>query len=250
MLKTIVVDDEHAGRETLQLLLEKHHPEVTVVAAVDSAAKGKEAILRESPDLVFLDIQMPGGSGFDLLTSLEEIDFEVIFVSAHSQHALRAFNFAALHYIRKPINTKELRVAIERAKQSKQKDLELRNLQYQTLKENFKDNQSQQTKIALPTLEGFSFVMLSEIVRIKGDDAYSEVFFSNGEMMVVSRKIAQMERLLTPYRFYRIHKSHMINLNHLVRYLRGRGGEVEMSDGTFIDVARRRKAEFIDLILK
>ena len=250
MLKAIIVDDEKAGRETLGLLLEKHHPGIEVVATADSARTGREAILEHHPDLVFLDIQMPGGSGFDLLKSIEVVDFEVIFVSAHSQHALRAFQFAALHYIRKPIKVQELRDAILRAESIKQRDDQLKKLQFSTLHENFANSQTQDMKIALPTLEGFSFVMLKDIVRIKGSESYSDVFFADGKKLVVSRKIVQLERLLTGHRFFRIHRSHLINLDHLVRYIRGRGGEVEMSDGEFLDVSRRKKAEFLEAILK
>ena len=248
MLRVVIIDDELSGRETLEILIQKHLPEVVLAGIADSATSGKELIEAENPDLVFLDIQMPGGSGFDLLNAMDDYDFDVIFVTAYNQHALKAFQFAALDYLLKPIKVKSLIQTVQRASEKKQQDSELKRLKHLVLQSNFQHQFSQENKIAFPTLEGFVFVPVGSIVRCKGSDSYSEVYFEDGKMLLVSRKLVKLEELLKEYRFFRVHKSHLINLNHLVKYSKGRGGEVEMTDGSFIEVSRRKKAEFLRII--
>lgn len=248
MITAILIDDEASGRETLEILLKRYIPEVLVAGIADSATSGKALIEQLRPDLVFLDIQMPGGSGFDLLASLPAIDFELVFVTAYNEFAQRAFQFAALDYIQKPINVERLKEAVKRASAKLARDTELKQLQYQVLRRNFQMPQSQDNKIALPTQNGYSFVSIKQIVRCKGSDTYTEVYFQDGSKETVTRKLLHFEEILKDYRFFRIHKSHLINLNHLVRYTKGRGGEVEMADGAFIEVARRKKAEFLKVV--
>ncbi len=243
MHRAIIVDDESKARTTLRNLLEQHcSSRVTVIGEADCVKKGLEVIDTLKPDLVFLDIQMPDGTGFDLLKQLPEINFKIIFASAYDKFAIQAFKFSALDYLLKPIEAENLIEACAKLDQTDRfKEL---NKKLQVLL----SNKNSFEKIALPALDGIIFVKISEIVRCESDDNYTSVFLRNGEKIVVSRTLKEYDEMLTPFNFFRIHKSHLINLGYLKRYKKGEGGFVIMEDGAELEVSRRRKEDFMNAI--
>lgn len=245
MTKTAIIDDELSGRRNLRLLIEKHLPELEIVGDADAVSTGKLLIEKHAPELVFLDVELTDGNGFDLLNSLNQVDFELIFVTAYSNYAIKAFQFAALDYILKPIKIDRLISAVERVLKMRGQLQRFQPEQYQIAGQNFNQPLNQENRIALPTLEGFQFVQVKTIVHCRAKESYCEVHFDSGTSLLVSRKLAVLEEMLVPYRFCRIHKSHLINLNHLISYTRGKGGEVHLSNGAILEVARRKKEEFL-----
>jgi len=247
-LNAVVIDDEVGGRETLAALLVEIESIVEVVGTANGVATGRTLIEEKEPDLVFLDIEMNDGTGFDLLNYWEKLPFEVVFVTAYNEYALKAFEVAALDYLLKPVNIEKLKRAVSRAESKIDSDDDSLQEKIQVFQENYAKPHSQENKLALPTLNGYSFVPIKDIIFCKADDAYTELYLTNKRKEVVSMKLIRIEEMLAGYRFSRIHRSYFINLNHVVRYLKGRGGEVEMSDGSNIDVARRKKEEFLKAI--
>ena len=244
MLKAIIIDDEESARETLEGLIKKFIGEVDIVAQVESVDAGVQAIKKYLPDVVFLDIQMPLGSGFELFDKLPEIDFEVIFTTAHDQYAIKAIKFSALDYLLKPINPTELREAVEKVRQRKEKGTSPKNMD--VFVENIKDLSSQFNRIVLPASEGLIVVTVKEIVRCEGEKNYTTFYLLDGKKIVISKTLKEYENLLADFNFFRIFQSHLINLGYIKKYLKGRGGEVEMADGTVLPVSREKKKELLD----
>ena len=249
MIKAIVVDDEKNSRENLVKLLNNFVKDVNVVAEADSAQSGAEKIKELLPDVVFLDIEMPHGSDFDLLKSFEKIDFEVIFVTAYNHYAIKAIKFSALDYLLKPVDIQELALTIERVKQ---KNKIKNNDQINILIKNLESGSDKQlSKIVLPTLDGFEIADISEVIRCEGQGNYTNIYLTSKELPVlVSKTLKDYDNLLSGFYFFRIHQSHLVNLKHIRKYIRGRGGEVVMKDGTTLDVARSKKDSFIKLFNK
>ena len=185
-MKAIIIDDEELSRKTLYQLLENYCPEVQVLAEAESADSGYDLIVNKEPDIVFLDIEMPYGSGFDLLKRFDNLNFEVIFVTAYDQYALKAIKSCALDYILKPININELKEAVEKALQNK--DTKSDSIKLNTLLQNLSNTNAANARIALPTNEGFEFLKVSEITRCEADGRYTFVFLSNGTKILVAKK--------------------------------------------------------------
>jgi len=245
-MKAIIVDDEPDARDALRMALERYCPEVKIVAMSESPVDGLEQIRMHHPELIFLDIQMPGMSGFDMLTKLEESDVNVIFVTAHDKYALKAIRFSALDYLLKPVDAEELQNAVQKAMQ-KQNRGEY-NLKMKSFLENIRSQQEQLGKLSVPTLEGFLFIEINEIVNCRADDNYTEISLITKEKILVSKTLKDVEEMLAGNTFFRIHQSHLINLKFLQRYVKGDGGYVVMKDGTSLDVSRRKKEEFLRVI--
>jgi len=245
MIKAIIIDDEENSRETLNLKIQKHCKEVEVLATCASAEEGIETIKKLSPELVFLDVEMPRMSGFDMLEDLEQVNFDIIFTTAYNQHAIRAIKFSALDYLLKPINKDELQNAVKRALQ-KQKH-HTGDEQIKSLAENSKAKNGVE-KIALPTADGLIFVELKNIVRLESDVNYTKFFLANKENILVSKTLGDFEELLSENNFFRPHKSHIVNLKYVKRYIKGEGGIIVLEDNTNIFVSRRKKDEFLERI--
>lgn len=239
MFRAVIVDDEQGARDTLASLLSSHCPDISVVALADCVKKGVEAIIRHQPDVVFLDVQMPDGTGFDLLEQLPEIRFKIIFASAYDRFAIQAFKFSAIDYLLKPVEAQGLTEACSRLKE------EDRYSEISKKLEVLLQNRHSFEKIALPTMDGITFVKIRDIIRCESDNNYTNIFINNGKKMVVSRTLKEYEDMLTPFNFFRIHKSHLINLSYLQKYRKGEGGFVIMEDGAELEVSRRRKEEFL-----
>ncbi|HTR29761.1 MAG TPA: LytTR family DNA-binding domain-containing protein [Puia sp.] len=248
MIRTLLVDDEPDSILVLRALLEINCPDVAVIGEADGVQAAIPLITKESPDLLLLDISMTDGSAFDLLSALGEFDFQVIFISAYDTHALEAFKYSAVDYLLKPVDGGQLKNAVNRAiKRSGGKGLEER---LKVLLGNLGALQVSQQKIAVPTISGLTFVFLKDILRIESSGSYANIILADGKQVMTVRSIREYEELLPGSIFYRVHNSHIVNLNRVQSYQKGRGGYVIMEDDSSIEVAIRRKEEFLRKLLK
>lgn len=248
MIRTILVDDERDSIRVLQKLLEKYCPQVEVVGTAGGVETALEVIQAERPDLLFLDIEMTHGNAFDLLNQLRAMTFQVIFVTAFDNHAIRAFKYSAVDYLLKPVDIDELVAAVERVQQrSKEKDVVQK---MQVFLDNMGTLNLGQQKMAVPTVEGLIFINLKEVVRLEAKSSYTQILMENGEAVMATRSIRDYEDILPETSFCRIHNSHIINLFKIAKYHKGRGGYVILEDGSTIEVASRRRQEFLRRLLK
>lgn len=242
MIKAVIIDDEEHCRETLTLQLEKYCPDVSVVAAFRSATEGLRYLLATPPDLVFLDVEMPQMNGFELLEKLPAIPFGLIFTTGYDRYAIKAIQFSALDYLLKPIDKDDLQKAV--AKYQRQSVSQMAQ-QIEILMEKLGSKKGRQ-KIALPTTHGFDVIPTDTIVRCEADDNYTHVWLKNGKSLFVSRTLKEIEELLVGDTFLRVHQSHLINLDELLRYVRGEGGYVIMSDNASVPVSKSRKEKLLN----
>jgi two-component system LytT family response regulator len=243
-MKAILVDDEPDGIRTLKKLLELNCPEVEIVATCSNVGNAKQKIEEFQPDLVFLDVRMPGKSGLDMLSEITEKNFEVIFVTAHNEYMLQALQFSAVDYLMKPVDEDRLISAVQRVK--KRLNLERNTGQTETLLHNIsKAGSPLEMRLCLPTLKGFSIVKLEEIVYCEAQRSYTIFRLANNKTIMISKPLFDYDRLLADTIFLRIHKSFLINLMHVREYVRGEGGTVLMSNGMEIEVSRRKKELFL-----
>ena len=244
-LKAIIVEDELASRETLAVYLSKYCPDVQLMGMAESVSTGLELINRAKPDIVFLDIEMPRGNAFDLLEQLGDVDFDIVFVTAFSNYAIKAINMSASYYILKPVDIDELVNAVEKIKKSKTEKKQLRPTK--VLLENLKTNEGHH-KIALPLLDGLEVVQVKDIVRCQANDNFTDFHFRDKKKMMICRTLKFYEELLTTSGFLRVHKSHLVNLDHIKKYLKGKGGQLLMDDESVIDVSPQKKEELMSRI--
>jgi two-component system LytT family response regulator len=243
-MKAILVDDEPDGIRTLKKMLELNCPEVEIIATCMDAISAKHRFEELHPDLIFLDIQMPGKSGLDLLTELSERNFEVIFVTAHNEYILQALQFSAVDYLMKPVDEDRLVEAVQRVRKRLTKDKLTENTE--TLLHNIQKAASPlEMRLCLPTLKGFTILKLEEILYCEAQRSYTVFHLINNKTIVISKPLFDYERLLAGTIFYRIHKSFLINLLHIKEYVRGEGGTVVMSNNMEIEVSRRKKEQFL-----
>lgn len=244
-LSTVIVDDEMNARENLHLLIQSFCPELEVVGLAASADEAKILIKQFSPDVVFLDINMPQKNGFDLLEEVENKNFNVVFTTAHSEYALEAFKADAIDYIQKPIDIDDLRKATEKA------------VKYSPLSIDEDDNKANEQitpedemeKISIPTRSGYIFIENKDIVYFKANENYTEIILSTGKKLISSKTIKRYEEKMNDKIFYRTHKSFIINKhNHMVEVSRNGGNLVIMSNGHEIPIARRRVTDFLKVI--
>lgn len=240
MIRTIIIDDEPNNVANLQALLHSHCEEIDIIATAYDAIKGKEFIIKHQPDLIFLDIQMPEQNGFELLASLPNRNFEVIFVTAFDQYGINAVKFAAIDYLLKPINTEELKTAVSKV-------LLKKNHQLQSLKlENLiqlieKNNQKQEHRIALSSAKETRFIVTGQIIRCESANNYTTFYLSTKEEIVVSKPIYEYEEMLADYGFIRCHQSHLINKKHIKSVVKTEGGYILMEDSTSIPISRQKR---------
>lgn len=243
-MKTIIVDDIKKNREILVELLGDYCPQVEIVGQASDVNSAFPLIQEQNPDLVLLDVEMPEGTGFDLLDKFEQVSFEVVFVTAHDRYALKAIKFCALDYILKPVDVKELIQAIHRVSEKLKERNSSSNFSH--LIQNIKNKNILQHKIAVPTQEGFIFVEVDDILRCEADGSYTSIILKNKKSIYATRKIKGFDDLLSDYHFFRVHRSFLVNLNYIEKYHKGEGGYVVMSDGISVDVSRRKKDEFLE----
>lgn len=244
MIKAIIVDDELGARESLSKMLEKNCKQIEIVAKVDSMLSAYEAINKHHPDLVFLDIEMPNGNAFDLLEKFKEIDFHIIFTTAYDHYAIKAIKFSAVDYILKPIDPEELVQAVKRLETTIGQKTSL-NSQFKTLLSNVKPG-NKLKKVGIPDGDGLVFINLSDIIRCDSDGNYTFFILTSGKKIIVSRTLGDYEQMFADDNFFRIHRSHLINLEHVKKYIKGEGGYVVMTDNSQVEVSRRNKNDFLE----
>ncbi len=245
MINAIIIDDEPAARASLALEIKLHCPQILVLAEASSVAEGVEVIQHHpKADLLFLDIQLTDGSGFDLLQQINFENLKIIFTTAYSEYALRAIKFAPLDYLLKPIDAQELQEAVEKATKGQQTEMQQQIRQFMLQMSGGINN----ARISLATADGIHLHYVKNIVRCASDGNYATVHFDDKSKLLVAKTLKDLEALLAPYPFERIHKSHLINLDHLKRYYNRFSGEVEMSDGAILPVAQRKKTQLLELL--
>jgi two-component system LytT family response regulator len=244
-MTAVIVDDESKGRASLKKLCEKYVPDLKIEGLADSVATAKKIIDRADPDLVFLDIRMPVEDGFELLKKYDDVPFDVIFTTAFDQYAIKAFKFSAIDYLLKPISIQELQDAVEKVRKKKEKASKKAegNSNLAMLKENLVSGSFD--KIALPTTEGFSFVKREDIMRCEASGNYTIFFLENKTKYIITKTLKHYEEMLTEYGFFRVHKSHLINLTYVQKFIRGKQGYVQMSDGKNIEVSTRKREDLL-----
>lgn len=245
MIKAIIVDDELGARESLSKMIEKNCKQLEIVAKADSAQAAFEAITNKQPDLVFLDIEMPNGNAFDLLEKFKEINFNIIFTTAYDHYAIKAIKFSAVDYILKPIDPEELVEAVKRFEKKHQGQPNVLDKQFKTLLSNVRP-ENKLKKVGIPDGDGLIFINLSDIVRCESDGNYTFFILTSGKKIIASRTLGEYEQMFTEDNFFRIHRSHLINLQHVKKYIKGEGGYVIMSDDSQVEVSRRNKNEFLE----
>lgn len=242
-IRAIIIEDEEVSRVTLSNYLAKYCPQITLVGMAENIAIGQEAIEKHKPHLVFLDVEMPYGNGFDLLEKLEAIEFELIFVTAFSNYALKALNMSASYYLLKPIDIDELITAVEKVEENlKNKE---RIMSAQILKTNLDTVENQLKRIVLPELEGFEVAQLKDIVYCKANDNLTDFVFADGRKKTICKTLKHFDEVLSDSGFFRIHKSYLINMDHVTGFKRGKGGYAQLSNGDEIEIAVRRKQDFL-----
>lgn len=250
MVTALIVDDEEKNREALAKMVDQFCHDVTIVGKAENVADAKSQIDEKNPQLVFLDVEMPGGDGFTLLEDLEDPHFDVIFTTAHAAYAIKAIKFAALDYLLKPINLNELKTAVEKAIENIESRNGSPNKQFDVLRNNRNKSDFDFQKIALPTLDGIDFYDVNDILRCEADRAYCKFYMTSGEKIVVSKSLKEFEDMLVECNFFRVHKSNMVNLNHINKYVKGKGGYVILSDDSHVDVSVRRKEDLMKVLAK
>jgi two-component system, LytTR family, response regulator len=247
MTNAILIDDELILLSGLQIMLRQLCPQINILTTCTNAADAKIKIKELQPQLLFLDINMPGKSGFDLLNEIDTQNIEIIFITAHNSYALQAFKYSAIDYILKPVDEDELVDAVKKAcKKIEDKkwknglDSFLHNIKMSTA--------PQEMKLCLPSISGFQVIDIKDIVVCIAEGAYTNFILTNNKKVTASRPLLDYEQLLQDNSFIRIHKSNLINVNHVKQYLRGEGGSVILSNGMEIEVSRRKKEHFIEMM--
>lgn len=239
----VIVDDEQDSRETLRRFANKYCPHISILADCENIEQAKSAILKHKPQLVFLDIEMPHGNAFDLLEQWGTIDFEIIFITAFSQYAVQAFALSAAHYLLKPLDIEELEKAVDAVSQQIEEKQKINRAEI--LLQNIEAVHNQNRKLVLPTMEGLEVVRMSEILYCKAEDNFTIFHFTDGRKLMICRNLKFFESALSHFGFCRIHRSHIINLEYIKRYVKGKGGSVIMENGQEILVANTKKSELI-----
>ena len=238
MIKAIIVDDEPNCCKTLSILLNRYCPEVEISGAYHNGMEALQAINTLPPDLVFLDVEMPRMNGFEMLEKLPSINFHLIFTTSYDQYALKAFRFSAIDYLLKPIDRNELQKAVQKIDR---RPILPANEQLQILLQKALHPAGVINKIALPTMEGLQMVFIDTIIYCESDDNYTVLIFKDNKKIVVSRTLKEVEEMLEEHSFMRVHRSYLVNINEIEKYVKGEGGYLVMSDGSNIDVSRSKK---------
>jgi len=244
MIEAIIIDDEqHCISRLEQLLRENFSQTIHLAGSFQTVEEAFTGIKKIQPGLVFLDVQIHDKTGFDLLQQLDQINFEIIFTTAYEKYAVQAFRFSALDYLLKPVDEHELKTAVNKLNQLISKTDTANRLD--VLFHNLKNLQGSSKRICVPVVNGFVFLQVNEIIRCQSEINYTTIFLKDGKHLVVAKTLKEFEAILSEYNFFRVHNSHMINLNFIKSYNKGKGGFVMMSDNSSVEVSTRRKDEFL-----
>lgn len=240
-MRAIQIDDEQHCLDSLRSMIENYLPEVELIAESNTVAQGLQLINLLKPDIVFLDVEMPQSNGFELLDLLEEHQIQVIFITAHDKYALKAIKYCAMDFLVKPVQILDLKSAIKKAYKQKGKNnsIEIYNTNAKQANESLK-------RLVLPSTDGFEIKEIKDIIQLESNDNYTWVYTTEKQKILVCRTLKEFDEMLENAGFVRIHQSHLVNEQHVVRYIKGSGGYVQLSDGTVLEVSRRKKDEFIN----
>jgi two-component system, LytTR family, response regulator len=247
-MRTIIVDDEEKARKTIYNYLSLYCKEVEIVAQADNVEGGYKTILENQPELVLLDINMPDGTGFDLLKKFDKINFKIIFITAYEEYAIKGFKFSALDYLLKPVNPQELIEAVEKAR--KFLDSENFELRYKAFLSNYNNKLNSDKKLVLKTSESIFIIDIKDIVRCEADGGYTTFYLIDGRKILVSKNLKEYEDILTEYNFFRPHHSHLLNIDYMQSFEKRDGGTIIMKDKSTVPVATRRKEDLLSLFDK
>lgn len=247
MIKAIIVDDERRARNILRVLIEKHAPQITEIIEADGGIEGLYLIKEHQPDVVFLDIEMPFMNGFDLLSELSKRNFDIIFTTAYDQYAIKAIRYSALDYLLKPINIQELKNAVQRLIEKKNSTPNKGGL-YQNFLHNLKNIETDIPRLAIATKENTVFFDIKNIMRCEASNNYTFFYLKNGKKFLSSKTLKEYDAILSEYNFFRVHKSHLVNLNY-VHELTSKGVLI-MRDQSTVEVSRRKKQMVLEQLKK
>ena len=246
MIRAVIIDDEHSCIETLAIELNAYCPEVEIIAKCEDPIEGLNVIRQLEPELLFLDIEMPHLNAFDLLESYGDTDFDVIFVTAYDQYAIRAFDFNAADYLLKPVQKTKLIQAVDKI--SRRNDHGLSSETLRAIVESIQNSVSPSPNIALPTIEGYEFVRIDTIVYAEANSNYTNIHLNSGDKLILSRTLKEVESMLTGHHFARIHQSYLVNLGHVRKYIKGAGGYIILHNGQSLNVSRNFKGRLLEMI--
>jgi len=244
-MKALIIEDEQKSREMLSEILKKYYPQIAILGLAKNVAEAVELIEKTKPNLLFLDISMPDGTGFDVLEKTLGHHFDIIFTTATDKHALKAIKYSACDYLLKPIDLDELQDAINRVEKKRADVLpNMENLQF--LIQNLKRTDDNYNKISLPTGNAFEIIQIRDIIRCEADGSYTNFFLVGGKKLMVSASLKHYEDLLPEKDFIRIHHHNLVNMNHVIRFLKEDGGYAIMSDNSKLEISRRKKEAFLE----
>lgn len=246
MINAIIVDDEPYCCDALEILIQRHCPQVQVQEICHSGESALAAIREIKPQLVFLDIEMPLMNGFEMLQRLPSVDFELIFTTSYDQYAIKAIRFSALDYLLKPVDREELQAALQKVQQRLSNPV---SQQLEILLQKLHHPAAPVKRVALPTMEGLQLISLDDIIRCESSSNYTVFFLENKQRLTVSRTLKEVEEMLADHAFIRVHHSYLVNLNAVSRYVKGEGGYLVMTDNSTVDVSRSRKEQLLGKLL-
>ncbi|RFM25837.1 LytR/AlgR family response regulator transcription factor [Deminuibacter soli] len=239
MMKALIVDDEPNSCEVLQTLLEKYHPGIYILPSCNSAHEALIAIRQQTPDVVFLDVEMPHMNGFELLEQLQDVSFNLIFTTSYDKYAIKAIRFSAMDYLLKPIDREELQQAIQKLQRTPAGNN--LNEQLGLLLQKMQQPAASMRKIAMPTFEGLQLIDIAHIIYCASASNYTTLYLKQQQKLTVSRTLKEIEEMLDEYSFTRVHNSYLVNLDEITKYIRGEGGYLVMTDNSHVDVSKSRK---------
>lgn len=243
-LKTVIIDDENDAVDFITTIICEYCPSLEVVGKAHNVLQGIQVINEKKPDLVFLDVEMPNGTGFDLLAQYPDKEFDVIFITAFNHYAIKAIKFSAVDYILKPININEFIEAVTRVVKKRSEKPAQPNENFKVLMENLRS--SFPSRLAIPTSDGMEYLNPKDIIRIEADRSYSWFFLTGERKVLVSKHLKEFQELLSDRYFFRSHNSHLINMKFVKKFIRKEGGYIEMADGSIVPVSRNKKDIFLD----
>ncbi|TAL60049.1 MAG: response regulator transcription factor [Bacteroidetes bacterium] len=247
MIKAVIVEDEKKSAELLAQLIRKNCPDIEILGKAENVKEGIDIVNKLRPELIFLDVMMPDGSGFDVLEKLKDLKFDIIFTTATDKFAVKAIKYSALDYLLKPIDSDELVIAVKKIiERNKSAQVGTNEENLRSLLENVRQNESQFSKITLPTGHAYEIVLIKDIIRCEANDNYTNVYLAGGKKFMVSGTLKHYEDLLPAQDFSRVHHSHLINMNHMVRFVKEDGGYAVMSDASKVEVSRRKREDFLN----
>jgi two-component system LytT family response regulator len=246
MIKALIVDDELDCCETIASLLTSFCPDVEVIGICHNGAEALPAILQKQPDLVFLDVEMPRMNGFEMLEQLPQVNFDIIFTTGYDQYALKAIRFSAIDYLLKPVDREELQKAVQKVLQRTQRTVAK---QVEILMQRLHQPSKTISKIALPTMDGLQMIVIGSIISCEAESNYTIILLKDRKKITASITLKEIEEALEDHSFIRVHRSYLVNLNEVEKYVKGEGGYLIMSDGSMVDVSRNRKETLLKRLL-